>query len=369
MGWISFDLQATNGRARAGTLHTSHGDVETPAFMPVGTQASVKTLTQDDLAQIGYRLVLSNTYHLFLRPGVDLIESAGGLHRFMAWDGALLTDSGGYQVMSLCEFRKLSDEGVLFQSHLDGTQHLLTPELATRVQGRYGVDISMALDECPPFPASKEQVAEAVRRTTHWASRCLEAASEGQSLFGIVQGGVHEDLRQKSLEEVTSLPFDGFAIGGVSVGEPTELQRPIVQDFAPLLPESKPRYLMGVGQPADILHAIHAGIDMFDCVLPTRGARHNVLYTAKGRFDITGLAFESEFGPPDPDCDCAVCSQYSAAYIRHLVRMKEPTGLRLLTYHNLAYYRRLVRQAREAIEGGRWETFLRDSLQNLGESG
>lgn len=354
---VSFQVTATDGPARAGIIQTASGPVATPTFMPVGTQGTVKTLSQNDLSHLGYRLILCNTYHLFLRPGPELIEKAGGLAKFMGWDGAILTDSGGYQVMSLAGLRKMSEEGVEFQSHIDGDRHLLTPELAIEVQRRYGVDVSMALDECPPYPAERGQVENAVERTARWAERCAAAAGPEQSAFGIVQGGVYEDLRERSLTQITGIPFDGYAIGGVSVGEPAELQQPVVRQIAPLLPADKPRYLMGVGQPSDIMHAIGCGVDMFDCVLPTRGGRHNAVYTDEGRTDITSLRYETEFGPIDPDCDCAVCARYSAAYVRHLCRVKEPLGARLLTYHNLRYYKRLVEHAREAIQTGRYAEF------------
>ncbi|MEP0766046.1 MAG: tRNA guanosine(34) transglycosylase Tgt [Fimbriimonadia bacterium] len=370
MGRLRFTLEAEDPvGARAGVLHTPHGDVPTPAFMPVGTLGVVKTLAQEDLETLGYRLVLANTYHLWLRPGVGLIERAGGLGSFMGWRHALLTDSGGYQVMSLCEFRKVSEEGVLFRSHLDGDQHMLTPESVTEVQRRLGVDIGMALDECPPYPCTRDEAALATERTARWAERCLRARAEDQTLFGIVQGGVHEDLRRASAERTAEMDFDGLAIGGVSVGEPTELQRPVVQMTAPLLPKTKPRYLMGVGQPADILHAIGCGVDMFDCVLPTRGGRHNVVYTPAGRADITNKSFEERFGPLDEQCTCAVCARYSAAYLRHLCRMKEPTGARLLTYHNLHYYFELVAGARRAILDGYYAAYVDETLHRLGETG
>lgn len=366
--WFTLEAEDPVG-ARAGVLHTPHGDVPTPAFMPVGTLGAVKTLVQEDLEALGYRLLLANTYHLWLRPGVESVERAGGLGRFMSWPYALLTDSGGYQVMSLCDFRKVSEEGVLFRSHLDGAQHMLTPESVTEVQRRLGVDIGMALDECPPYPCSRDEAASAAERTARWAERCLRARGENQTLFGIVQGGVHEDLRRSSAERIAALDFDGLAIGGVSVGEPTELQRPVVRLTAPLLPRDKPRYLMGVGQPADILHAIGCGVDMFDCVLPTRGGRHNVVYTSTGRADITNKSFEERFGPLDDECECAVCARYSAAYIRHLCRMKEPAGARLLTYHNLHYYGRLVAGARRAVLERRYAEYATQTLHRLPETG
>lgn len=350
---ISFEVVATcpHTGARRGRLHTSHGTVETPAFMPVGTQGVVKTVGSEDLEALGYRLILSNTYHLALRPGSERIERLGGLHRFMSWSGAILTDSGGYQVMSLSKMRRIDDDGVRFRSHLDGSEMHLTPERAIEIQAQLGVDIAMALDECPPYPCTREEAAEAMRRTHLWAPRNLAAGAKGQAVFGIVQGGVHEDMRRESAAFVSGLPFDGVAIGGVSVGEPTEMQRPVVALTAPLLPAQKPRYLMGVGHPADILHAVACGIDLFDCVLPTRMARHHCLYTLEGRINASnerfaedGTAF-SEF----PGLD-----RYSRAYLRHLFKAGEPLAARLATLHNLAFYARLLEEIRGAIAEGTW---------------
>lgn len=322
--------------------------------MPVGTQASVKTVSQDDLESIGYRLILANTYHLLLRPGPALIQDMGGLHSFMSWKGAILTDSGGFQVMSLAKHVTISDEKVVFRSHLDGSEVHLTPETAIQVQNQLGVDIAMALDECPPYPCTKDQVAEAMQRTHKWAERCLSAKSSDQAVFGIVQGGVHEDLRRESAAIVTRLPFDGFAIGGVSVGEPTELQYPVVEQVAPLLPKDKVRYLMGVGHPADILHAVRCGVDLFDCVLPTRMARHHALYTLRGRVNIANEQWARHEGPVDPDSVFPSTARYSAAYLRHLFKVGEPLGARLATLHNLSFYARLMAEIRDAIENGRW---------------
>jgi queuine tRNA-ribosyltransferase len=340
--------------ARRGRLHTPHGVVETPAFMPVGTQGTVKAVASEDLEELGYQLILSNTYHLELRPSSDLIERLGGLHHFMSWKGAILTDSGGYQVMSLAKMREISDEGVRFRSHLDGSPMYLTPEESIRIQARLGVDISMALDECPPFPAAKDEVAEAMRRTHLWAPRNLRARAQGQAVFGIVQGGVHEDLRQESTDFITSLEFDGFAIGGVSVGEPTEMQYPVVRFTAPLLPKDKVRYLMGVGHPQDLIHGVASGVDLFDCVLPTRMARHHALYTMRGRINIMGSEWATVDELPDPESVFPQTERYSAAYLRHLFKAQEPLGPRLATLHNLAFYARLIREIREAIEHGTW---------------
>ncbi|HVT11413.1 MAG TPA: tRNA guanosine(34) transglycosylase Tgt [Fimbriimonadaceae bacterium] len=386
--------------ARRGRLHTPHGTVETPCFMPVGTQGTVKTVGSEDLESLGFELILSNTYHLSLRPGSELIGRFGGLHRFMSWKGAILTDSGGYQVMSLSNSRKLTDEGVTFKSHLDGSEHFISPERSIEIQAQLGVDISMALDVCPPYPCTRDEAAEAMRRTHLWAPRNLAARhstpqppssfsrdgsgtnrgvprheeneeggpeilghqenEEGgeQAIFGIVQGGIHEDLRRESAATITAMPFDGFAIGGVSVGEPTELQYPVVRLTAPLLPADKPRYLMGVGHPRDILHAVSCGIDMFDCVLPTRMARHHALYTLQGRVNILNKKWEEFAGPVDEESVFPQTERYSAAYLRHLMRAGEPLGARLCTLHNLAFYARLMREIREAIERGTWPALI-----------
>lgn len=339
--------------ARRGRLHTAHGVIETPAFMPVGTQASVKTVGSEDLEALGFGLVLSNTYHLSLRPGADLIERFGGLHEFMSWRGAILTDSGGYQVMSLASHRRITDEGVVFKSHLDGSEQFLSPERSIEIQGQLGVDVAMALDVCAPYPAPREDVAEAMRRTHLWAPRNLAARGE-PAIFGIVQGGIHEDLRRESAAFISSLPFDGFAIGGVSVGEPTELQYPVVRLTAPLLPADKARYLMGVGHPRDILHAVACGVDLFDCVLPTRMARHHALYTLGGRVNILNAQWAERHGPVDEGSVFPATARYSAAYLRHLVKAEEPLGARLCTLHNLAFYARLMEEIRDAIVVGGW---------------
>ncbi|MEQ1933284.1 MAG: tRNA guanosine(34) transglycosylase Tgt [Fimbriimonadaceae bacterium] len=351
---IRFELLSVcpHTKARRGRLHTPHGTVETPAFMPVGTQGSVKTVGSDDLEALGFELILSNTYHLELRPGSELIERFGGLHDFMSWRGGILTDSGGYQVMSLSKMRTITNEGVSFKSHLDGSAMFLSPERAIEIQGRLGVDISMALDVCPPFPCSRDEAIQAMQQTHLWAPRNLSARREGQAVFGIVQGGVHEDLRLESAQAISSLDFDGFAIGGVSVGEPTEMQYPVVQHTAPLLPVNKPRYLMGVGHPQDILHAVSCGVDLFDCVLPTRMARHHALYTMQGRINILNQKWAERQGPVDPESIFPQTERYSAAYLRHLFKAGEPLGPRLASLHNLAYYARLMDQIRGSIESG-----------------
>lgn len=350
---IRFEILATCPRtkARRGRLHTPHGTVETPAFMPVGTQGTVKTLGSEDLEALGFELILSNTYHLQLRPSSERIERLGGLHHFMSWKGAILTDSGGYQVMSLSDMRKISDEGVAFKSHLDGSQMFLSPEESIRIQGRLGVDVSMALDVCPPYPCTRDEAAQAMAQTHRWAPRNLAARRGDQAVFGIVQGGVHEDLRRESASYLSQLPFDGFAIGGVSVGEPTEMQYPVVELTAPLLPQDKPRYLMGVGHPEDIRHAVACGVDLFDCVLPTRMARHNTVYTTFGRVNVTNQKWEEHDGPWDALCEFPMTSRYSAAYVRHLFKAGEPLGPRIATLHNLAFYARLMQELRNGIGG------------------
>lgn len=340
--------------ARRGRLHTPHGTVETPAFMPVGTQGTVKTVSSEDLEDIGFELILSNTYHLALRPTSERVERLGGLHRFMGWKRAILTDSGGYQVMSLSAIRKVSDEGVEFRSHLDGSPMFLSPERAIEIQAQLGVDISMAFDECVPYPSSHDQVAAAMGRTHRWAERCLKAKGPCQALFGVVQGGLFEDLRRESAGFIGNLPFDGLALGGVSVGEPAELQYPVVTFAAPLLPQDRVRYLMGVGHPKDILHAVSCGIDLFDCVLPTRLARHHGLYTLDGRINVSGAKWEEWDGPPDEGSVFPGLERYSAAYLRHLFKAGEALGPRLATLHNLHFYARLMQEIREAIETGGW---------------
>ncbi len=353
---IGFELLAECPvtRARRGRIHTSHGPVETPCFMPVGTRGTVKTLGSEDVEALGYELVLSNTYHLALRPGVEVIEKLGGLHEFMSWPRALLTDSGGYQVMSLADQRRITDWGVTFKSHLDGSELELTPERSIELQAAYNVDISMMLDECPPYPCTREEAETAMRRTHRWAPRNLEAKRGDQAVFGIVQGGVHEDLRRQSASYLSTLPFEGFAVGGVSVGEPTEMQYPVVELTAPLLPKEKPRYLMGVGHPQDILHAVSCGIDMFDCVLPTRMARHHTLYTLQGRVNAAAAEWATFEGPHDPSSVFPATERYSAAYLRHLFKTGEFLALRLATLHNLSFYARLMAEIREAIVDGSW---------------
>lgn len=326
--------------------------------MPVGTQGSVKTVSSEDLRAMGYEQVLSNTYHLELRPGSAAVERMGGLHRFMAWPGSILTDSGGYQVMSLSDRRSLSDKGVEFRSHLDGSKMFLSPERSIEIQGRLGVDISMALDVCPPYPCTRDEAANAMEQTHRWVPRNLAAHREGQAVFGIVQGGVHEDLRRESAAFLAEHQFEGFAIGGVSVGEPTEMQYPVVQFTAPLLPTDKARYLMGVGHPQDILHAVACGVDLFDCVLPTRMARHHSLYTLQGRMNALNQKWAEHMGPFDEGSVFPETEAYSAAYVRHLFKAAEPLGARLATLHNLRFYARLMAEIRGAITQGSWADLM-----------
>jgi queuine tRNA-ribosyltransferase len=351
---------ARDGEARAGILRTPRGPVETPLFMPVGTKGTVKGLTPQDLREIGAGIVLGNTYHLYLRPGSDLIREAGGLHRFMGWDGPILTDSGGYQVFSLAETRRISEEGVEFASVYDGSRHVFTPELTTRVQEDLGSDVAMVLDECPPPNAVREYHEDSLNRTARWARRCKEAhAKENQALFGIVQGGLYPDLRERSLGLTVEIGFDGYAVGGLSVGESREAMLDTLALTAPYLPAGKPRYFMGIGDPVGILQVIALGVDMFDCVLPTRLARHGAALTPDGRLNLKNARYRTDFGPLDPECSCRACTGYSRAYLSHLVRENELLGHRLVTLHNVRFTVNLCRKARQEIRAGRFETWSR----------
>lgn len=357
---FSFSVVAGDGHARAGVLKTPHGDVPTPTFMPVGTQGSVKTLTPEEVARTGARIVLGNTYHLWLRPGPDIVAKAGGLHAFARWPHVMLTDSGGFQAFSLAERRTMSEEGFVFRSHLDGSRRELTPEVAMQVQGKIGADIAMQLDVCPPGQAPRAEVEEACRVTTRWASRCLSAKRADQAVFGIVQGGTHVDLRLAHAAELGAMPFDGLALGGFSVGEPIAQMHEVLGEVAHQLDPARPRYLMGVGTPRDLIVGIGAGIDMFDCVLPTRNARNGQALTRTGKIVIKQAQYREDFSPLEPGCDCPACSAgYSRAYLRHLYIAGEILVLRLLTEHNLHLYGRLVREAREAILEGRYGAFMR----------
>ena len=354
--------------ARLGRLHTPHGVIDTPVFMPVGTQATVKGVSPEELKDLGAQIILSNTYHLFIRPGHELIREAGGLHRFMNWDRAILTDSGGFQVFSLAENRKITENGVEFRSHLNGDKLFLSPEVATAVQNALGADIIMAFDECPPYPADYNYVKKSAERTSRWAERCLKAHArpQDQALFGIVQGGMFKDLRRQSVRDLTSLDFPGYAIGGLSVGEPKPLMYEMLEETVPLLPADKPRYLMGVGSPDALLEGVMRGIDMFDCVLPTRIARNGTVMTSRGRLVVRNADLARDFAPLDPECSCYACRNYSRAYIRHLIKADEMFGLRLTTIHNLHFLAELMRQIREAIREDRLRDFRDEFFDKYG---
>lgn len=353
-------------QARRSRMTLRHGVVELPTFMPVGTLGTVKAMAPEELKTLGAQILLGNTYHLYLRPGHKLIEELGGLHRFMHWDRPILSDSGGFQVYSLSKLRHIDADGVTFQSHIDGSTHRFTPEHSIAVQVALGVDIAMAFDECAPYPAKPREVEQALERTTRWGARCLEARGDHpQALFGIVQGGMILDLRTRSAEELKAFPFDGFALGGLSVGEPKELLWPVVEHTAPQLPEDKPRYLMGVGTPEDLLDGVARGIDMFDCVMPTRNARNGVMFTSQGKLAIKNQKYARDPNPLDPACRCYTCAHYSRAYLRHLFISKEILASRLNTWHNLHFYQALMAGARRAIEEGRYRHYHREMLQNF----
>lgn len=362
IGTFTVESSDSLSAARAGLFVTRHGTVPTPAFMPVGTRGTVRTLDPLEVDEAGARILLANTYHLYLRPGHELIRERGGLHRFMGWKKPILTDSGGYQVFSLAGLRKISDEGVAFRSHIDGSAHFLTPELAMEIQASFGTDIAMSFDQCPPWPCEPHDLREAVARTSAWAARGKTAMAELPDdrtpegakplLFGIQQGGVEEEMRRQSTEDLLNIGFPGYAIGGLSVGEPKELFIEALAFSAPLLPEAKPRYLMGVGFPEDILEGIGRGVDLFDCVLPTRIARNGTMLTSRGRLVSKNFAYARDDTPPDPDCDCSTCARFSRAYIRHLFVVGEILGMRLASLHNLRFYFRMMERARRAILEG-----------------
>ncbi len=366
----TFSIHAQDGAARAGELHTAHGIVNTPIFMPVGTVGSVKSIAPDDLEAMGAEIILGNTYHLYLRPGDDVVARRGGLQRFNAWHKPILTDSGGFQVFSLSSLRTLTEEGVLFRSHLDGSKHLFTPEKVINIQRNLGSDIMMCLDECPPHDADKTYVKKSLELTTRWAKRCREAHPKTalqetqQALFGIVQGGMFTDLRSESAKQLIDLDFEGYAIGGLSVGESKTLMVKIQEHTTPLLPINKPRYLMGVGTPLDIVRGIDAGIDMFDCVLPTRNARNGTLYTSQGKINIKRKEFAEDDNCLDPQCSCYTCKTFSKAYLRHLYHAQELLAFRLNSIHNLTYFLDVVRGARHAIREQRY-TAYRQHFENL----
>ncbi len=366
---FTFDIKASDGAARAGTLETPHGAVQTPAFMPVGTQGSVKAMMPDHVRATGADILLGNTYHLMLRPGAERLARLGGLHEFMKWPHAILTDSGGYQVMSLATLRRMSEDGVEFRSHIDGAAHMLTPERCMEIQRLIGSDIVMVLDECTPFPVEKDAAAKSMELSMRWAERCRNAfdADKGQALFGIVQGSIFDDLRDESANRLTKIGFDGYAIGGLAVGEGQDMMLSVLDTTCPALPTDRPRYLMGVGKPPDIVAAVAHGVDMFDCVLPTRSGRHGQAFTHNGVINITNARFAEDQEPLDGDSPCPASSQYSRAYLHHLFKAGEYLGPMLLTWHNLNYYQELMRDIRGAIAAGEFTPFaaaFRDGQSN-----
>lgn len=367
MRGFGFELIKKDDRtgARLGILHTPRGDIQTPAFMPVGTQATVKTLTPEELRELGAEIILSNTYHLYLRPGPELVRQAGGLHRFMHWERPILTDSGGFQVFSLGPLRRVTGEGVYFQSHLDGSRHFITPEKSVEIQAALGSNIAMAFDVCAPYPCSYEEALEALELTTRWAERCLRVETDpDQVLFGIVQGSVYPELRMRSARELTALDFPGYAIGGLSVGEPKVIMYEVLDYTVPCLPENKPRYLMGVGSADCLWEGVARGVDMFDCVLPTRIARNGTALTATGKLVVRNAVYASDFSPLEEGCGCYTCRNYTRAYLRHLFKAEEMLGPRLLTIHNLYFTLKLMEKIRNSIREGRFaeekEIFLRN---------
>jgi queuine tRNA-ribosyltransferase len=355
--------------ARRGVIHTPHGDIQTPIFMPVGTQATVKSMTPEELKEeVKAQIILSNTYHLYLRPGHKLVEEAGGLHEFMKWDRPILTDSGGFQVFSLSDLRKISENGVEFKSHLDGSKHMFTPESVMEIENSLGADIIMAFDECCPYPSTYEYAKNSMERTTRWAERCKKAhqKADKQGLFGIVQGGMYKDLREKSAKDLVAMDFPGYAVGGLSVGEPLDLMCEVLEYTTQFLPENKPRYLMGVGTPDYLLEAAIRGIDMCDCVLPTRIARNGTAMTWDGKVVVRNATYEKDWGPLDKECDCYTCKNYTRAYIRHLVKTNEILGIRLLSIHNLRFLTKLMERVRNEIENDNLGTFKEEFYKRYG---
>lgn len=367
---IKFELikEAKDCKARLGKLYTPHGVIETPVFMPVGTRATVKTMTPEEVKDLGAQIILSNTYHLYLRPGHELIKEAGGLHKFMNWHGPILTDSGGFQVFSLGELRKIKEEGVEFKSHIDGSTHFISPEKSIEIQNALGSDIMMCFDECTPYPCSYEYAKESMERTTRWAKRCRDYHTEWdkQGLFGIVQGSVYKDLREKSAKSLVEMDFSGYAVGGLSVGEPKDLMCDVLDYTVDLLPKDKPRYLMGVGTPDYLFEAVIRGIDMADCVLPTRIARNGTVLTSHGKLVIRNAKYARDFSKLDPECDCYTCTNYSRAYIRHLFNVNEILGARLATIHNLYFLIKLMANIREAIREDRLLEFRDEFYKKFG---
>lgn len=370
MARLSFEISATSGRARTGRLHTRRGVVDTPAFMPVGTQGTVKGLLPEEVSGLGAQMILGNTYHLMLRPGVKTVANLGGLHRFMNWPGSILTDSGGFQVFSLSGLRSLDEQGASFRSHLDGQLLRMSPESVIEAQQMLGSDIMMVLDECPPPGSPREYLADSLERDARWAARALAARTDkGGALLGIVQGGVYSDLRARSVELLAALELDGYALGGLSVGEPKPLMMEVIDGTVPQLPDGKPVYLMGVGEPADLVRCVGLGVDMFDCVLPTRMARTGTLLTSKGRLNLRNSRFKDDPRPVEEGCGCPTCRHYSRAYLRHLVMAKELLAYRLNTVHNLHYILQLMAGLRRAIAENKYETYARQVLAGLEPSG
>ncbi len=358
-------IDKTTG-ARRGVVHTPHGDIQTPIFMPVGTQATVKSMTVEELKENGAQIILSNTYHLYLRPGERIVKESGGLHNFMRWDRPILTDCGGFQVFSLSDLRTISEDGVEFKSHLDGSKHFFSPEKVMQIEEDLGADIIMSFDECCPYPSTYEYTKNSMERTTRWAKRCKEAHKTEQALFGIIQGGFYEDLREKSAKDLIELDFPGYAIGGISVGEPKEEFIKMLKFTTPLMPANKPRYLMGVGTPDYLLEAAMAGIDMCDCVLPTRIARNGTAMTSHGKVVVRNANYAEDFTPLDPECDCYTCRNYTRAYIRHLVKCNEILGVRLLSIHNIKFLTNLMERVRMEIENDNLANFVKEFYKKYG---
>lgn len=365
---VLYKLIKKDGRARRGEIKTPHGTIQTPVFMPVGTAGAVKAMKPEDVKKMGAEIILGNTYHLYLRPGHELVREAGGLHKFMNWDRAILTDSGGFQVFSLGQLRKITEEGVEFRSHIDGSKHFISPEKSIEIQTALGSDIMMAFDECAPYPADRSYVEESMQMTARWLARCKEAWKdrENQALFGIMQGGMYKDLRRESAKMTVEMDLPGYAIGGLSVGEPKEMMIDVLDDCAELLPEDKPRYLMGVGTPDYLFEAVEHGIDMCDCVEPTRIARHGMATTSHGRINIKNAKFERDFGPLDPECDCYTCRHYSRAYLRHMFKAGEIMSSMLLSEHNLHFLVKTMENIRKAIEEERFLEYKKEFYEKYG---
>ena len=368
---VSYELikEDKKTKARRGRVTTPHGTIETPVFMPVGTQATVKAMRPEQVKEMGAEIILSNTYHLYLRPGLEIVKEAGGLHKFMNWDRPILTDSGGFQVFSLGKLRKITEEGVKFSSHIDGSKHLLTPEKAIEIQNALGSDIMMAFDECAPYPADRKYVKDSLERTTRWLKRCKDYHKdiEKQSIFGIMQGGMYKDLRYQSAMEIVEMDLPGYAIGGLSVGEPKELMLEVLDYSVDYLPKDKARYLMGVGSPDYLFEGVERGIDMFDCVLPTRIARHGLATTSNGRVNIKNAKYERDFSPLDENCDCYTCRNYSKAYLRHLFKADEMLSAMLLSNHNLHFLINMMKNIRKSIEEDRFLEYKREFYDRYGK--